>query len=59
MRKPVRGLAHDVQPLAGQFAQWRFVEQQAGRFGGAASNPPPQLVQLGQPEPLGILDDHQ
>lgn len=55
----VAGLEHGAQPLARHLRQRRLVQQHADRLGGAAPDPAAQLVQLRQPEALGMLDDHQ
>ena len=54
----VLGLAHDRQPALGGFAERVLVEQHAGRRLRAAPDAAAQLVQLGQAEALGMLDDH-
>src|ERR1700737_4167272 len=54
--KPVLRLAHDRDPRLGRLAKRRPVEEQAGGFGTCAPDASPQLMQLGKPEPLGMLD---
>ena len=54
----VLGLAQDREPLPRRLAQRRLVEQQAGRGLVAAPDAAAQLVQLGEAEALGVLDDH-
>ena len=56
--EPVLGAAHHVQSLARRVRQRLAVEQDTRRLLGAASDPAAQLVQLRQPEALGMIDDH-
>src|SRR5712691_12163255 len=56
--EPVLALAHDGEPRLGGVAERRLVEQQAGRMLGAAPDAAAQLMELGEPEPLGVLDHH-
>ncbi|MNF45260.1 hypothetical protein D3C84_263880 [compost metagenome] len=55
----IAGLAHDAKAFPAQLRQRRVVEQHAMAGGTAAADPPAQLVQLGQTQALGVLDDHQ
>ena len=51
--------AHDLETRPGERAQRLAVQQQAGRWPRAAPDPAAQLVQLGEPEALRLLDhDH-
>src|SRR6266508_871669 len=56
--KAVLGLAHDVEPGLGGFTQRSLVEEEAGRMLAAAPDPPAQLMELRQPEALGMLDHY-
>ncbi len=55
----VGGGAHRHQTLLGDPAQRTLIQQQAGAGRRAAADPAAQLMQLRQPEPLGVLDHHQ
>jgi hypothetical protein len=57
--EPVRGLAHDSQPLPGQGPGRWISQQDTGSLFGSASDPAAQLVQLCQPQPFRIFNDHQ
>ena len=52
------GVAHDRKLRLGCFAERRAVEQEAGRALLAAADAAAQLMQLRQPEALGVLDHH-
>ena len=54
----ILGAAHDVQSLARRVRQRLAIEQDTRRLLCAASDPAAQLVQLRQPEALGMIDDH-
>ncbi len=54
----VVGLAQDGEPRLGGRAERRLVEQEAGRALGAAADAAAQLMQLREPEALGVLDHH-
>ena len=54
----VLGLAHDGEPRLGGRAERRLVEQETSRAAGAAADASAQLMQLRQPEALGVLDHH-
>ena len=56
--KAVGGLADHLQPRLRHLAERLLVEQQAGRRLRAAPDPAAQLVQLREPEALGVLDHH-
>ena len=56
--EPVLGLAQDREPPPRHLAERRLVQQQAGRGLVAAADAAAQLVQLGEAEALGVLDDH-
>src|SRR4051812_6336345 len=56
-RETVLGPPQDRQPGARGGVQRRLVEQQAGGFPRAAADATAKLVQLGQSEPLGMLDN--
>ena len=53
------GFAHGRQPLPRHLRQRRLIQQHAARRGAAAPHPPAQLVQLGETQAFGVLDDHQ
>ena len=52
-------LVDGLQALAAGLGQGLREDQDAGRLVRAAADPPAQLVQLGEAEALGVLDDHQ
>jgi predicted DNA repair protein MutK len=54
----VVGAPQDVEALLGGLRQRRIVEQDAGALARAPADAAAQLVQLGQAEALGVLDDH-
>src|ERR1700693_2449633 len=54
--KSVLRVAHDRDSRLGRLAEWRPVEEQAGGFGAGAPHASAQLMQLGEPEPLGLFD---
>src|ERR1700722_4226667 len=54
----VFGLAQDLEPRARRFAQRPLVEEETSRAARSATNAPPQLMQLCEPEAFGVLDDH-
>ena len=54
----VFGFAQDREPRLGGLAERRLVEQQAGGMAGPAADAAAQLVQLREPEALGVLDHH-
>ena len=58
MAKPVRGLHHDLQPLHALRGELRPVDEEGVGLVGAAAHPAAELVQRGQTEALGVLDDH-
>ena len=58
MRKPSSVSRMIGKPRLGGLAERRLVEQQAGRRLGAAPDAAAQLVELRQPEALGVLDHH-
>ena len=58
MRKPSSLSRMIVEPRLRRLAERRRVEQQAGRRLVAAADAAAQLVQLGEAEALGMLDDH-
>ena len=55
----VRRFVDHLQPLARHFGQRIVVQQDAEALLGATSHPAAQLVQLRQPESLGVFDHHQ
>ena len=56
--KAIIGLAHHFQPRLGSLADRSLVQQQAGGGFLATPDPAAQLVQLGQAEAFGMLDEH-
>ena len=54
----VLGRAQDLDPRLRRLAERPLVEQEAARPPGAAADPPAQLMELREAEPLGVLDDH-
>ena len=63
--EPVLGAAQGLKPQPRGLAQNTFlavvpaaVQQDAGAGLGTASDPPPELVKLGQAEAVGVFDDH-
>ena len=55
--EPVLRLDQGLQPRPGDRVL-RVRDEHAERLDGAAAHPAAELVELGQPEPLGALDDH-
>ena len=55
----VTGFPHDREPRPGEFAQGWLEQQDAMALDAAAADAAPQLVQLCQSEPLGVVDDHE
>src|SRR6266849_3501347 len=55
--KPVLGFAQDLETPLGDGTERRLVEEQAARRLIAAADAAAQLVQLGEAETLGVLDD--
>src|SRR4051794_20366404 len=55
----VIGLAHQSEPRSRGFAEHIAAQQQADAVLVAAADPAAQLVQLGEAEAIGMLDDHQ
>ena len=53
------GVLVDLEPRPRAVRERMLVEQDVHALVGTASDPPAQLVQLREPEPLGVLDDHQ
>ena len=54
----VLGLAHDAEAVAGDGAERRLVEEEADRRPVAPPDAAAELVELGEAEALGVLDDH-
>ena len=54
----VLGLAHHLEARLRRRPERPLVEQEAGRGALAAADAAAQLVQLGKPEALGVLDHH-
>src|SRR5258707_679524 len=54
----VLGIAQDREPRRRGLGERRLVEQQARRALAAAADAAAQLVQLREPESLGVLDPH-
>ena len=54
----VLGLPHDVEPRPGSFAKRRAVDEDAGGLARPPADATAELVELRQPEALGMLDDH-
>src|SRR5207245_6553938 len=55
----VRGLADHLEPLARQARERRAVQQHAAARLRAPPDAPAQLMQLREPEPLGVVDHHE
>ena len=58
MTNPSVGPDQGPQARLARLAERLLVQQQAGRLVGAAADAAAQLMQLRQPEPFGVLDDH-
>ncbi len=56
-KKPSSLSRSALKPLAGDLAERRAIDQEAGRGDVAAPDPAAQLVELGQTKTLGMLDD--
>ncbi len=57
-QEAVVGVAQHVEPALAGVGKRRVIEQDAGALARAPSDPASQLVQLGEAEPLGLLDHH-
>ena len=55
--EPARVLAQGLEPLEPALGRLGRLEQEAVRLVGAATDPAAQLVQLGEAEAVGVLDD--
>ncbi len=55
----VIGLAQHPEPALGRFGQGSMIEQHAMGGHRPPADPAAQLMQLSQPQPLRVLDDHQ
>ena len=53
------GFLHHFQAPLGGVGERLSVQQQTVAVDGAAPHPTPQLVQLGEPQALRVVDDHQ
>ena len=57
--KAVGGGGHGLQPAPAGVAGFQGGDQQAGPGQPAPAHPAAELVQLGDPEPVGVKDDHE
>ena len=57
-QEPVASAPQNVEALLRGLRQGRIVEENTGALLATSPDPPAQLVQLGQAETFGLLDDH-
>jgi len=56
--KAIMGLLHHLKTLLGGVGKRLSIQQQAVAVDGAAPDPSSQLMQLGEPSALRVVDDH-